>query len=244
MTKDAAWYRNYRANQSAPARERRLGRERERDKRRAGTPERQATAARYRASPKGKAARERKLEEERRKRAERNARPEVMAAKAAKRAESAQRAKEQRRRYRQRPEVKAKSNEAKRRHRQTATKKAARRRAQARTVLKDVLLKFDVFDTQPNCYLCGTPIYTLLGADIDHVRPRSRGGVDIRENMRLAHPVCNVVKSNRCLHELIGLPGHPLGACKLAIAGLIEILPEWCCCDADGDNGDERLTLS
>ena len=53
------------------------------------------------------------------------------------------------------------------------------------------------------CHLCGEPVdmslprTSKLGATLDHVIPVSRGGVDSRENLKLAHWICNVKKSDK-----------------------------------------------
>lgn len=48
------------------------------------------------------------------------------------------------------------------------------------------------------CALCGNPI-TEAEATIDHIRPLSRGGEDIAQNMQLTHRDCNSLKGNQCL---------------------------------------------
>lgn len=58
------------------------------------------------------------------------------------------------------------------------------------------------------CYLCGKPIDPKAdrrkkwGAQIEHVVPISRGGVDGEENVRAAHRRCNFMKHNSLLEEL------------------------------------------
>src|SRR5690606_29241704 len=47
-----------------------------------------------------------------------------------------------------------------------------------------------------NCWLCGKPMKfdnprRITGATLDHVLPRSRGGRNGIENLRLAHKCCN-----------------------------------------------------
>lgn len=46
------------------------------------------------------------------------------------------------------------------------------------------------------CHLC-TGMVSLKDASIDHVLPRSRGGADAWENVKLAHLTCNLAKSNK-----------------------------------------------
>jgi 5-methylcytosine-specific restriction endonuclease McrA len=59
------------------------------------------------------------------------------------------------------------------------------------------------------CHICGDsvdmslPRTSKLGATLDHVIPVSKGGVDSRENLKLAHWICNVKKSNRIGDELV-----------------------------------------
>jgi len=55
------------------------------------------------------------------------------------------------------------------------------------------------------CYLCeksvdmSLPRTSKLGATLDHVIPVSKGGEDSLENLRLAHWVCNIKKSDKIL---------------------------------------------
>lgn len=59
------------------------------------------------------------------------------------------------------------------------------------------------------CHICGDsvdmslPRTSKLGATLDHVVPVSRGGVDSLENLKLAHWICNVRKSNKMGDELV-----------------------------------------
>lgn len=58
------------------------------------------------------------------------------------------------------------------------------------------------------CHICGDLVDMLLprtsrmGATLDHIVPISRGGVDSLDNLKLAHWICNVRKSNK-LSEVI-----------------------------------------
>ena len=58
------------------------------------------------------------------------------------------------------------------------------------------------------CHLCGEivdmdlPRTSRMGATLDHVIPLSRGGVDEKDNLKLAHWICNVGKSNKLMDEL------------------------------------------
>lgn len=59
------------------------------------------------------------------------------------------------------------------------------------------------------CALCGEPmlrnrfeaaharIWTKRRATFDHVRPRSKGGLDESANLQLAHARCNKIKGQR-----------------------------------------------
>lgn len=53
------------------------------------------------------------------------------------------------------------------------------------------------------CHICEQPVDPLLpcndkqGATVDHVMPLSRGGSDELDNLKLAHWICNVRKSNK-----------------------------------------------
>ena len=53
------------------------------------------------------------------------------------------------------------------------------------------------------CHICNTEIDLSLarnsrfGATIDHIVPLSKGGLDVLENLKLAHWICNIKKGNR-----------------------------------------------
>jgi hypothetical protein len=62
----------------------------------------------------------------------------------------------------------------------------------------------DVFERDGyTCYLCGLPLDmtstmpAYFSATVDHVVPLSRGGQDNLSNVRAAHLICNMRKSNR-----------------------------------------------
>jgi 5-methylcytosine-specific restriction endonuclease McrA len=61
------------------------------------------------------------------------------------------------------------------------------------------------FRDQP-CYLCGDPM-TSSDASLDHVMPLARGGASSPENVRWAHTLCNRLKSELTLDELVALAG-------------------------------------
>jgi 5-methylcytosine-specific restriction endonuclease McrA len=53
------------------------------------------------------------------------------------------------------------------------------------------------------CYLCLQPVTDYENeATLDHVIPRSRGGGNTMENLRLAHKVCNIWKDDSLLEDL------------------------------------------
>jgi 5-methylcytosine-specific restriction endonuclease McrA len=45
------------------------------------------------------------------------------------------------------------------------------------------------------CQLCTDPIASAEEATLDHIIPKSKGGVDARHNLQLAHRECNNKKS-------------------------------------------------
>jgi 5-methylcytosine-specific restriction endonuclease McrA len=45
------------------------------------------------------------------------------------------------------------------------------------------------------CHLCGKPI-RLENLTLDHVHPKSQGGPDSSNNLKLAHDYCNQARSN------------------------------------------------
>src|SRR5437667_12853822 len=46
------------------------------------------------------------------------------------------------------------------------------------------------------CQLCKHPIINYEEASLDHIYPRSRGGMTTTDNLQLAHKSCNVRKRN------------------------------------------------
>jgi len=58
------------------------------------------------------------------------------------------------------------------------------------------------------CYLCDEvidltiPRNQPLGATVDHVMPRSRGGHDTLDNVKLAHWICNLRKSDKLIEGI------------------------------------------
>ena len=59
------------------------------------------------------------------------------------------------------------------------------------------------------CALCGKPmlrnrfdaphaqVWAKRRATFDHIKPRSKGGIDTPDNLQLAHAHCNRIKGNR-----------------------------------------------
>ena len=47
------------------------------------------------------------------------------------------------------------------------------------------------------CYICGLPMLFVSEMDIDHVVPRSKGGEDIYDNLRVVHGECNKAKGDK-----------------------------------------------
>lgn len=67
------------------------------------------------------------------------------------------------------------------------------------TILHEVIAERDGFI----CHLCNEPVdmaiprTSRLGATLDHVIPISKGGLDTEDNVKLAHWICNVRKSDK-----------------------------------------------
>jgi HNH endonuclease len=51
------------------------------------------------------------------------------------------------------------------------------------------------------CWLCTRPIGSRKDLHLDHVRPRSRGGENIVENLRPAHAICNMRRGARSVER-------------------------------------------
>ena len=51
------------------------------------------------------------------------------------------------------------------------------------------------------CYLCGKPIKKIKDYNIDHVHPKSRGGMDAPCNWRPVHKTCNQIKGSLTFEE-------------------------------------------
>ena len=55
----------------------------------------------------------------------------------------------------------------------------------------------EMFDADPTCALCGNAIVAIEDAQVDHIKPFSKGGLTERSNAQLAHAFCNQSKGNR-----------------------------------------------
>lgn len=59
------------------------------------------------------------------------------------------------------------------------------------------------------CHLCGEPVsknktpWARKGPTIDHIIPRSKGGSDDIDNLRLAHRKCNEARGNSDLPDAL-----------------------------------------
>ena len=47
------------------------------------------------------------------------------------------------------------------------------------------------------CAICGKTIPNMKDCTIDHILPKSKGGLTVLENCRLAHRKCNMDRGNR-----------------------------------------------
>lgn len=77
--------------------------------------------------------------------------------------------------------------------------------AKRQGVLNPIRISADVLIQRDGniCHLCNTEIDLSLarnsrfGATIDHIIPLSKGGLDVLDNLKLAHWICNIRKGNR-----------------------------------------------
>lgn len=65
----------------------------------------------------------------------------------------------------------------------------------AKSLWKKRLHQFVRLRDKQTCWLCGRKVM-LEEESLDHVWPKSRGGPTIRENLRLAHKICNLNRGN------------------------------------------------
>lgn len=75
---------------------------------------------------------------------------------------------------------------------------------------EEILLEYDLDDMKQKqfikrqlinsggavCALCGRQITNMKDCTIDHIRPRSKGGLTVLDNCQLAHKHCNLQKGN------------------------------------------------
>lgn len=52
-----------------------------------------------------------------------------------------------------------------------------------------------------HCFYCGRELDAFGDWHIDHANPKSKGGTDDEDNLRLACHTCNIVKSDRTVEE-------------------------------------------
>lgn len=48
------------------------------------------------------------------------------------------------------------------------------------------------------CEICGKPITDMKDCTVDHILPKSKGGLTTVDNCRLAHRECNLRRGNVC----------------------------------------------
>ena len=58
-------------------------------------------------------------------------------------------------------------------------------------------LKQELFENSPKCALCNQTIRTIDDAEVDHIKPHSKGGDTTPLNAQLAHRYCNRSKGNK-----------------------------------------------
>ena len=57
---------------------------------------------------------------------------------------------------------------------------------------------------EPNiCHICGGLIESRKDAELDHVIPLSKGGKTSLDNLKWAHKLCNRMKHDLCLDEMV-----------------------------------------
>lgn len=109
---------------------------------------------------------------------------------------------------------KLKQADKKRTHAERRAEYVAKLKALPFSTLKQRLIKWHgvsvdqvtaKFGLSPTCYLTGLPINYDDGSTyhLEHVEPRSKGGPSNLDNMRLAHPVANLIKGDKSLEEFI-----------------------------------------
>lgn len=61
----------------------------------------------------------------------------------------------------------------------------------------------------PDCFLCGEPFTKNQKITIDHWIPRAAGGTEQLENLRIAHKICNIRKSDLVPQDNSTVPMKP-----------------------------------
>lgn len=85
-----------------------------------------------------------------------------------------------------------------------------KRKYKNKKTVDDILKEYDIRDTKKLqfikrqlinsggaiCGICGRPILDMKDCTIDHIKPRSKGGMTTLDNCQLAHKACNLQKGN------------------------------------------------
>jgi hypothetical protein len=66
-------------------------------------------------------------------------------------------------------------------------------------MMGDITLMQKLYLMDPNCGICNKRIKTFAEVTIDHMFPRSKGGIDNWRNYELAHKVCNMRKADKVI---------------------------------------------
>ena len=76
------------------------------------------------------------------------------------------------------------------------------------------------------CQLCGRPVSVngANGATIDHIIPRSKGGVDYPSNWQLAHIRCNSTKHTSTTAEFRAEMAKKINEAQSKFAEIVEIM--------------------
>lgn len=55
------------------------------------------------------------------------------------------------------------------------------------------------------CWICKKPFESMKDATLDHIFPRSKGGLDTIDNLKLAHLKCNNARGSMTMDEFLEL---------------------------------------